>query len=124
VSRAPTKPVGDRGEAEAARFLKRKGFTILAQGYRCPLGELDLVAQDGHTVVFVEVKARRGTGGDPPQAAVDLRKQRRLTRLAAAYLNRYALHGRACRFDVVAVTFGDTGAVERLHHIENAFEVR
>ena len=119
--RRATKPLGDRGEMEAARFLKRKGFAILAEKYRSPLGELDLVARDGHTIVFVEVKARKGTTGDPPQVAVDLRKQRRLTRLALLYLNHHHLHGHPCRFDVVAVTFGGGGAVEHLLHIENAF---
>ena len=116
-----TKPLGDRGEREAARFLRRKGFTILAEKYRSPLGELDLVAQDGASVVFVEVKAGQGTRGDPPQARVDPRKQRRLARLALTYLNHHGLHGRPCRFDVVAVTFDGAGAVERLRHIENAF---
>jgi len=120
--RPPTKPLGDRGEAEAVRFLRKKGFSILARGYRCPLGELDVVARDGPTIVFVEVKTRRGSGGDPPQAAVDWRKQRRLARLAAAYLNHHGLHDRACRFDVVAVTLDESGALDRLHHIENAFE--
>lgn len=119
--RGATKPLGDRGEAAAARFLKKKGFTILAEKYRSALGELDLVARDREAIVFVEVKARQGKSGDPPQVAVDLRKQRRLARLALMYLTHHGLHGRPCRFDVVAVTFDGAGAVERLHHIENAF---
>ena len=116
-----TKPLGDRGEAEAVRFLKKKGLTVLAENYRSPLGELDLVARDGKAIVFVEVKARQGTRGDPPQAAVNPRKQHRLARLALSYLSHHNLHGRPCRFDVVAVTFDDVGAVTQVDHIENAF---
>lgn len=116
-----TKPLGDRGEAEAVRFLKKKGFTVLAEKYRSHLGEMDLVARDGKAIVFVEVKARQGTRGDPPQAGVNSRKQHRLARLALSYLSHHNLHGRPCRFDVVAVTFDDAGAVEHVNHIENAF---
>src|SRR5262245_20604283 len=121
-----TRPVGQRGEELAARFLERRGFAILARNLRSRLGEIDLIARDGRTLVFVEVKARRGSGGDPPQAAVDGRKQARLARVAVDYLARERAGGEACRFDVVAVTFdaGDpAGGVARIEHFPGAFAV-
>jgi putative endonuclease len=117
-----TRPVGQRGEALAARYLERRGYEILARNLRSRLGEIDLVAREGRTLVFVEVKARRGRGGDPPQAAVDGRKQARLARLAGDYLARTRGGERACRFDVVAVTFEGEEAA-RLEHFRGAFAV-
>lgn len=115
--------LGDRGEEAAARFLAGRGFTILERNLRSRWGELDLVARDGPTVVFVEVKARREGAGDPPQAAVDARKQARLARLALAYLGRRRLGETPCRFDVVAVTVDREGAVRRLDHFPDAFRL-
>jgi putative endonuclease len=118
----PTRALGQRGEELAARFLERRGFVILARNLRSRLGEIDLIARDHRTLVFVEVKARRGRGGDPPQAAVDGRKRTRLARLAADYLAREWLGDRACRFDVVAVTF-DPAEQARLEHFPAAFAI-
>jgi putative endonuclease len=117
-----TRPVGQLGEALAAGYLARRGFEILARNLRSRLGEIDLIAREGRTLVFVEVKARRGRSGDPPQAAVDGRKQARLARLAAAYLARERAGDRACRFDVVAVTLEAEGAA-RIEHFPGAFAV-
>jgi putative endonuclease len=117
-----TRPVGQLGEALAARYLERRGFEILARNLRSRLGEIDLIAREGRTLVFVEVKARRGRGGDPPQAAVDGRKQARLARLAVAYLARERASDRACRFDVVAVTL-EAGDAARIEHFPGAFAV-
>jgi len=118
-----TRALGVLGEEAAARFLARRGFTILERNLRSRWGELDLVARDGHTVVFVEVKARREGAGDPPQAAVDARKQARLARLALAYLARRRLGEPPCRFDVVAVTVDRTGAVQAIRHFPDAFRL-
>jgi len=115
--------LGDRGEEAAARYLAGRGFTILERNLRSRGGELDLVVRDGRTVVFVEVKARREGAGDPPQAAVDARKQARLARLALAYLARHRLGDAACRFDVVAVTVDRAGAVRRIEHFPDAFRL-
>ncbi len=124
MAKPPTRPVGQLGEDVAARFLESRGFRILARNLRSRLGELDLVARDGATLVFVEVKARRGRPGDPPQVGVDARKRSRLARLALDYLAREWLQDLACRFDVVAVTF-DTGDAEggppRVEHFPGAF---
>jgi putative endonuclease len=121
-----TRPVGQRGEALAAQYLERRGFEILARNLRSRLGEVDLIAREGRTLVFVEVKARRGSDGDPPQAAVDGRKQARLARLAMNYLARERAGEQACRFDVVAVTFeagNAAGSATRVEHFPGAFAV-
>jgi putative endonuclease len=104
----------------AAAHLGRQGLRVVARNVRSRLGEIDLVAEDGRTLVFVEVKARRGPAADPPQAAVDERKRARLVRLAQAYLARGGGE-RPCRFDVVAVTFDADDRPARVAHLRGAF---
>jgi putative endonuclease len=122
-ARAPTRALGQTGEAAAARFLERRGLVILARNLRSRLGEIDLVARDGPTLVFVEVKARRGLPGDPPEAAVDARKRARLTRLALGYLAARRLGERSCRFDVVGVSLDEAGGVTGVRHLRHAFDL-
>ncbi len=114
--------LGQRGEAAAAKFLKKKGYTILARSDRGRLGEIDLVAVDGRTLVFVEVKTRRSHDAGHPADAVDEDKQRRLTRLALTYLTRHELLECAARFDVVAITWPDDEHKPTIDHFPNAFE--
>lgn len=97
--------MGARGEAAAARYLKRLGYRILVRGDRVRLGEIDLVALDGRTIVFVEVKTRESADSGHPAEAVDSGKQRRLTRLALSFLKRHRLLEYPARFDIVAVTW-------------------
>ena len=97
--------VGVEGERTAKAYLQAQGFRILHENYTTPLGEIDLIAQEGEVVVFVEVKARRSGEYGPPQAAVTLAKQRQIVRVAELFLQRYRLSRAVCRFDVVAVTF-------------------
>jgi putative endonuclease len=115
------KPLGRRGEDTAARYLRKLGYVIVARGHRDNIGEIDLVAVDGRTVVFIEVKTRTTHDAGHPADAVDEAKQRRLTRLALSYLKRHDLLECSARFDVVAVTWPSRGrpAVE---HFKNAFE--
>lgn len=94
---------GRTGERAAERHLARAGYAILARNYRCPLGEIDLVALDRRTVVFVEVKARHGAAAGTPLEAVTRRQQRRIVRAARYYLTRHRLLDRLVRFDVVGV---------------------
>lgn len=115
------KSLGRRGEEEAARDLARRGMTIVDRNVRSRLGEIDLVARDGSTLVFVEVKSRRGSLGDPPEAAVTSDKQRRLARLAMGYLKMKRLGDVPCRFDVVAVTLDDRDRVSKIRHLPGAF---
>ena len=114
--------LGERGEREAERFLKKLGYKIVARHDRGRLGELDLVAVDGRTVVFVEVKTRRDDESGSPAEAVDERKQAKLTRLALGYLKRHGLLECAARFDVVAITWPDEAQKPNIVHYINAFQ--
>jgi putative endonuclease len=117
------RPIGINGEEEAARFLARSGYAILDKNVRTRAGEIDLVAKEGKTLVFVEVKTRRDLEGDPPQAGVHTRKQNRLAKLAHGYLKLKRIRQTPCRFDVVAVILNDEGGVKAIRHIPNAFSV-
>lgn len=123
MPRRATQPVGQLGEAVAARFLERRGLRIVARNVRSRLGEIDLVARDGPTLVFVEVKTRAAGASDPPQAAVDARKQARLARVALGYLARHPHGAQPCRFDVVAITLAPSGSASRVDYFPNAFGV-
>lgn len=94
--------LGIRGERRAARYLRRRGYRILARNFRAAGAEIDLVALDGETLVFVEVKTRRSEAAGSPLAAVDARKQARLRRAAEVYAARAGTQ-RPVRFDVVAI---------------------
>jgi putative endonuclease len=114
--------LGRRGEREAERYLRRLGYIIVARSRRDRLGEIDLVAVDGRTIVFVEVKTRRSHEAGHPVEAVDEEKQRRLTRLALAFLKRKNLLNYRARFDIVAVTWPEGSKRPMIEHFQNAFE--
>ncbi len=102
------------------RWLERHGFRIEARNWRKRTGELDVIAWEGSTLVFVEVKTRRGTTFGSGAESVDARKQRRMLRAADAYLQRYASRPPVCRFDVVVVAVGDAGDPS-VSHLPDAF---
>jgi putative endonuclease len=110
-----------RGEAVASAVLARRGYRIVERNCRSRWGELDVVAYDGDTLVFIEVKARRAVQFGDPAYAVDRRKQRRIVRLAQRYLIRRRLGEPPCRFDIVVV---DERAAwtPRVEVITNAFD--
>lgn len=112
--------LGAWGERAAARFLRRRGYVIVERNYRCPVGEIDLVAVDGDTLVFVEVKTRTGDAFGTPFEAVDGRKRRRLLRAATHFLRRRGGEGSGLRFDVVGVT--RTGLTWRCELVQDAFD--
>jgi putative endonuclease len=118
----PAKTLGQRGEAAAARYLRRRGYKILARGDRSGPGELDLVALDDKTIVFVEVKTRQSDVAGHPSDAVDDIKQRRLTRLAVTFLKRHGLLECPARFDVVAITWPAKKWLPKIEHVKNAFD--
>jgi putative endonuclease len=118
----PKKTLGQRGEAIAARFLRRRGYKVLARGDRAGPGEIDLVMLDRKTIVFVEVKTRQSHDAGHPADAVDDKKQRRLTRLAVAFLRRHRLLDCPARFDVVAVTWPNGKRSPQIEHFQNAFD--
>ena len=114
------KALGNRGEAEVARYLRKKGYTLLASQWRCRFGELDLVARDRRGIVcFVEVKLRSDTAHGLPREAVDRRKQERLRTAAALYLSTHDIDATA-RFDVAEVYCSENGA-PNVVYLEDAF---
>ena len=120
-ARFPKKSLGQRGEDAAARYLKRQGYRILARGLDSRLGELDIVAVDDRTIVFVEVKTRRSDEAGHPAEAIDPRKERRMTQAALGYLKAQRLLDYAARFDVVAITWPEKTRQPTIEHYKNAF---
>ena len=112
--------MGIAGENLACEALEQRGYEIIARRYRVPAGEIDVVARDGETLVFVEVKARASHEFGTAAEAVTPAKQRRLVRLAQEYVAHHGIHDRPCRFDVVAIHF-DTGTPE-IEILQNAFD--
>ena len=116
-----TKRTGDRGEAEVAKYLRRKGYTLLASQWRCRFGELDLVAKSRKGVIcFVEVKLRSEGAIGLPREFVDGKKKERLRRAALAYLSQHELDAPA-RFDVAEV-YQQQDKGLRIEYLEGAFE--
>ena len=113
---------GQSSERLAEQFLVSKGYRIVERNLRTSLGELDLVAEDGNVLVFVEVKGRTTEAFGGARLAVDQRKQHKLIQLASQYLAQRHLSDKACRFDVVLVQ-GDSLPKGKVEHLENAFEV-
>jgi putative endonuclease len=123
---SPPADLGARGEAAAAKYLKRKGYKIVARGQRSRMGEIDLIAVDlaptRRSVVFVEVKTRTSDLAGRPDEAVDLKKQAKLTKICLAYLKRHDLLECRARFDIVAVTWPESAKKPSIEHYESAFE--
>jgi putative endonuclease len=112
-------PTGRRGEQVAARHLKRCGYVILARNYRAAGAEIDLVALDDSTLVFVEVKFRIGSAFGTPIEAVDGEKRERIRRAARVFAERRGVPDLPARFDVVALS--GAGRFCRLELIKDAF---
>jgi len=112
--------LGADGERAAEKFLRRQRYTIVQRNYRCRAGEVDLIALDKSTIVFIEVKTRTHEGFGSPIEAVDLRKQRQVQRAAQQYLTDHRLHDRDARFDVVGVWW-DNGRIH-CELVKNAFD--
>ncbi len=121
--RAPIDPrhaLGQAGENAARRFLTRCGYRILARNYRCPAGELDLIALDGATIVFAEVRTRCDDVDNDPSEWVNPAKQRKLAQVARYYIHAKNAYDRPCRFDVLAVLMPE-GRRPVVHHFPDAF---
>jgi putative endonuclease len=103
----PRQSLGKMGEDLACAELVRRGYAILERRYRTRYGEIDIVARDGETYVFVEVKAKTDAAFGDPTEAVTTWKQRKVTQMAVDFLSRRRLFECACRFDVVAVALED-----------------
>lgn len=113
-----TRETGRKYEDVAVDYLEGRGYDILERNYRCPYGEIDVIARSGSYLVFLEVKYRGSTAYGSPGEAVDRRKQRRISRAALCYYGRHGYEQEVpCRFDVIGVD----GRGE-ISHIENAFD--
>ena len=119
--RTPRKRLGDFGERHAARALEGRGHIILARGWRCAAGELDLVTLDGDELVFVEVRTRRGETYGTPEESITGRKAARLLRLGDYFLQAHPEHDRRIwRIDLIAIVLDHAGRIVRTTHHENA----
>lgn len=112
---------GQEGEAVAARHLKKCGYKILERNYRNSIGEIDIIASDSDTIVFVEVKTRRNDRFGDPKWAVTFRKQQKISMVALSYLKEFRMSDRKARFDVVTVT--EDLKKPTVEIIKNAFEL-
>ena len=114
--------LGRRGEELAARELCRREYEIVARNWRCPAGEVDIVARHGETWVFVEVRTRRGQDFGTPEESITSAKQARMIAVAEHYLAAHELGEVDWRLDLVAVEMDGAGALTRLEVLENAVE--
>ena len=116
------KELGKKGEEVATRFLKKHGYRIVQKNYICKMGEIDVIAKEKDTLVFVEVKTRTSTTFGPPQLAVNPSKQMQLSKVALNFLNEKKLDDVKARFDVVAILLRPKG--EEIELIKDAFDLK
>jgi len=117
----PRRRLGARGEREAARYLRRrKRYRILARNYQCPAGEIDIIASDGPTLVFVEVKTRSTREHEEPLPRISPFQRGQIEGAAKYFLMRNTAQDRPSRFDVVTVCFPCNGK-PWIEHFEDAF---
>lgn len=116
---AGSRALGQYGESLAAAYLEHRGYRILERNFRCPLGEIDLVAADAEYVVFVEVKTRQPNAPLHPSLSVTARKRTKVRKLGEYYLARHTGLTLQPRFDVIAVTAGKDN--EQIEHLPNVF---
>lgn len=113
--------LGKFGEELALRKIKRLGYKKIVRNFRCPLGEVDIIARDGDTLVFLEIKTRKGRSIGYAKEAVNARKKRQISKVALAYMKSRDCSDLRARFDVVAISLG-RGKPE-IEVIKNAFEL-
>jgi len=122
IEQMQKKEVGKKGEEIALQFLKKRGYRLIEKNYVCKMGEVDIIAKEKDTLVFVEVKTRRSTLFGPPQLAVNPAKQMQLSKVALNFLKEKKLGDVKSRFDVVAVLLKPKG--EEIELIRNAFDLK
>lgn len=115
------KTLGESGESMAAVFLKKRGCRILERNFRLKIGEIDIIAREGNTICFIEVKTRRTVAYGAPAESVGRSKRRKLSRMALAYLQSRKLGDTGARFDVVAITLSP-GGQPCIEWLKDAFE--
>jgi putative endonuclease len=114
------KTLGSEGEDLAIRFLKNKGYRIIARNYKTPIGEVDIIAGDGNITVFIEVKTRKDDSFGYPFEAVTQAKQKKIKNIALLYLKKQGKES-PVRFDVISIFYTGPGS-NRIEHILDAFE--
>jgi putative endonuclease len=114
--------VGKRGEDEVVKFLQKQGHKIVQRNYKNKLGEMDIIAKDGKTLCFIEVKTRTNLHFGYPQEAITRQKQKKLNRVALSYLKQYNLLNFPARFDIASVMLHNQNKSE-IEIIKNAFSV-
>ena len=119
--KAARQGLGRTGERLAAERLTSAGYRILERNFRCRYGEIDLVAEDEHDLIFVEVKTRRGYAYGLPEEAVDAHKQRKIMEVAMYYIDLHGCSERSWRVDVVAVQLSVCGKLEEIRIYQHAF---
>ncbi|MBO8137746.1 MAG: YraN family protein [Desulfotomaculum sp.] len=112
---------GKLGEKAAVKILRQAGMRIKCCNYSCPIGEIDIIAEDNGVLVFVEVRSRRTGGFGSPQESVGNIKKKKIYKTALYYLASQKIKDKDCRFDVVAVLMNREGKVRKIEHIKNAF---
>lgn len=112
--------LGTIGENHGAKYLKNKNYKILQLNFQCPYGEIDIVAKDKNTLVFVEVKTRRSTHFGKGMEAVNFYKQQKLRKTALYYINEKKPVFSSIRFDVIDILIQNEHEI-KIEHIENAF---
>ena len=115
-----SKTLGILGEGLAFSFLSQKGYKVLLKNYENSLGEIDLIARHGESLVFIEVKTRSSSAMGDPAEAVTPHKRRQVVRVAQSYLNRYGIRDVPCRFDVVSILILE-GGMPQINLIQDAF---
>lgn len=116
------KQLGAFGEQKAAEHLETLGYRIMERNWRCRTGEIDLIAQDGDVLVFIEVRTRSGSRAfGTPEESVDYKKQLQVMETAQFYIHRSQLQTLQPRFDVISVMTDKMGSQVTLRHIKNAF---
>ncbi len=113
--------LGHFGEEIAFKEVRRLGYKEIERNYRCPLGEVDLIAKDGDTLVFLEIKTRKGRSLGYAKEAVNERKKRQISKVALTYMKDKKCFGIKARFDVVAVSIGS--GKPKFEVIKNAFDL-
>lgn len=113
---------GSRSEKAASRFLRSLGYRLIEHNFTCDIGEIDIIALDGKTLVFVEVRSTESGDAQSAAQSVDSRKQSRLTRLALYYTQKRRLLDRAARFDVLAISWPAGQPQPTITHYPNAFD--
>ncbi len=113
--------IGKHGEALAQNYLQEQHYTIVQKNFRCKFGEIDIIAKEGHVVVFVEVRTKTSTAYGPAYNSVTYSKQKQIKRVALYYISKHNLVKTQFRFDVIGIFLDPHTDCSHIDHIQNAF---